>query len=139
MHETVNVLIVEDSKTERFWEEKVLRGLGCEVNTAEDGLEALKYLMQHGEADMVLLDWNMPRMNGADFMRELRKNADLDHLKVLVVTGMDEREAMTCLEAGADEYWIKGASTLALKNRVTNLIKLISLERKLTKIKAILD
>lgn len=136
-NEEICVLIVDDSRTERFWEEKVLRGMGVQVESAVDGLQALKYLMQGGEADIVLLDWAMPRMNGPEFMEEVRKNKDLDHLKILVATGMDEKDAVACLDAGADDFWIKGGSTFVLKKRLQNLIHTQNLERRLDAIKTL--
>ncbi|MDJ0837067.1 MAG: response regulator [Acidobacteriota bacterium] len=131
----ITALIVDDSRTERFWEEKALRGMGCRVETAVDGLEALKFLLQGGIAHIVLLDWAMPRMNGSEFLHEVRKNKDLDHVKVLVLSGMDEKEVLACIEDGADDYWIKGSSTQVLKKRLANMVHLVCMEQKLARIR----
>ena len=135
--ETVDVLIVDDNRTERFWEEKVMLGMGCHVETARDGTEALKFLLQKGKADLILLDWAMPRMSGHDFLQEIRKNSDMRHIKIMVLSGMSEDEVITCLKEGADDYWIKGSSTFVLKKRVQNVVHTLLLEKKLRAISEI--
>ena len=127
----VDVLIVDDSRTERFWQLKVMQGMGCHVETASDGNVGLKYLLQGGRADLVLLDLTMPRMSGMAFLKEVRKNQDLEHLKIIVLSSMEEDEVITSLEQGADDYWIKGSSILVLKKRISNLVHILRLERKL--------
>ncbi len=133
-----NVLVVDDSRTERFWEEKVLRGMGCHVEEAADGTEALRFLMQGGKIDLILLDLSMPRMDGHEFLKEMRKNRELDHIKVMVLSGREEAEVKTVLETGAIDYWLKGSGTMVPKNKVKNLLHTIELEKKLQAVRDII-
>lgn len=132
------VLIVDDSQTERFWEEKVLKGLGCHTYTAEDGTAALKFLFQEEAVDLIMLDLKMPRMDGHEFLREIRKNTDFDHVKVIVLSAKDEEEVIPVLAEGATDYWLKGSNVAVLKSRIRNIVHTIDLEKKITQIKSIL-
>lgn len=132
------VLIVDDSKTERFWEERVLKGLGCDVDTAQDGTEALRFLLQNGEVDLIMLDLGMPRMDGFEFLAELGRMKEHKHVKVIVLSGRGEDEVIPVLKEGAHDYWLKGESTFVLKNKILNLLHTIKLEQQLRAIKAIL-
>ncbi|CAM2068611.1 Response regulator [Sulfidibacter corallicola] len=133
----IKVLIVDDSRTERFYEEKALSGLGCDVETAVDGTDALKFLLQKGPVDLILLDLKMPRMDGHEFLAELRKNCDLRHIKVIVLSAQTEEEVMPVLKEGAHDYWLKGSHVVVLKSKVSNLIYMIQLEKKLERIREI--
>lgn len=132
------VLIVDDSQTERFWEEKVLKGLGCQTFTAEDGTAALKFLFQEETVDLIMLDLKMPRMDGHEFLRQIRKNTDFDHVKVIVLSAKDEDEVIPVLAEGATDYWLKGSNVAVLKSRIRNIVHTIDLEKKIAQIKSIL-
>lgn len=133
------VLIVDDSKTERFWEERVLTGMGCLVESAQDGTEALRFLLQNGVVDLIMLDLGMPRMDGFEFLAELSRMKEQTHVKVIVLSGRGEDEVIPVLKKGAHDYWLKGESTFVLKNKITNLLHMIKLEQQLRAIKAIAD
>ncbi len=132
------VLIVDDSQTERFWEEKVLKGLGCQTFTAEDGTAALKFLFQEEAVDLIMLDLKMPRMDGHEFLKEIRKNTDFDHVKVIVLSAKNEEEVIPVLAEGATDYWLKGSNVAVLKSRIRNIVHTIDLEKKIAQIKNIL-
>jgi CheY-like chemotaxis protein len=133
------VLIVDDSKTERFWEERVLKGMGCLVETAQDGTEALRHLLQNGDIDLIMLDLGMPRMDGFEFLAEMAKMKEHAHVKVIVLSGRGEDEVIPVLKEGAHDYWLKGESTFVLKNKIKNLIHIIKLETQLRQIRALLE
>lgn len=135
----IRVLIVDDSQTERFWEEKVLKGLGCETYTAEDGTAALRFMFQKQTVDLIMLDLKMPRMDGHEFLSEIRKNSDFDRVKVIVLSAKDEDEVIPVLAEGATDYWLKGSSVAVLKSRIRNIVYTISLERKLARVQEALE
>lgn len=101
------VLIVDDSRVIRKVAQSILKGLGFLTREAENGLEALdacKALMP----DAVLLDWNMPVMDGLAFLTELRKLENGQHPKVVFCTTENEVAQITrAVHAGADEYIMK--------------------------------
>ena len=100
-------LIVDDSRIIRKVARRILEDMGFEVAEAADGLEALAYCRSEMPR-AVLLDWNMPAMDGLTFLRQLRVEPGGDAPTVLFCSVENEphriREA---LDAGADEYVMK--------------------------------
>lgn len=104
----MRALVVDDSKTMRRILGKMLMEIGFEVSEAGDGVEALEALRAGLKPDIALVDWNMPEMNGYDFVRLVRTRRDFDTMRVMMVTTETELSQMVkALEAGADEYVMK--------------------------------
>lgn len=82
-------LLVEDDQGERELLAELLRLSGFEVDTAEDGLQALVYLSRSRAPDVVLMDINMPRLDGAKTIDTIRENPDFASMQVYAVTGED--------------------------------------------------
>ncbi len=100
-------LIVDDSKVIRMVAKKILHELSFETEEAEDGKVALDICVKH-MPDAVLLDWNMPIMNGIDFLRELRKLPGGDRpVVVFCTTENDIEHIQEAITAGANEYIMK--------------------------------
>jgi two-component system chemotaxis response regulator CheY len=100
-------LVVDDSGPVRRIVSRIVRGLGLEVREAADGLQALTACRSR-LPDVVLLDWNMPVMDGPSFLRELRSMPGGGAPKVVFCTTMTEFDAIQeALDAGADEYVMK--------------------------------
>ncbi len=101
-------LVVDDSRTVRIIVGQILREAGMEVLEAADGREALAQLERRPEVELLLLDWNMPEMNGLELLREVRSRRDFDGLRVLMVTSESQSDQVNlALRAGADEYLMK--------------------------------
>jgi len=100
-------LIVDDSRIIRKVARRIVEGLGFEVDEAADGAEALVYC--HSLLpDVILLDWNMPVMDGLAFIRRLRELPSGASPKVLFCTIETQPERIAeALAAGADEYVMK--------------------------------
>jgi len=114
----MKVLIVDDSAIMRRVIEQILIGLGHEGVQAGDGVDGLARLAEHPDIGLVLLDWNMPRMNGLDFLRALERQPGRRDLPVIMLTTEAERRKMIqAIEAGARHYLTKPfeAETLAVK------------------------
>ena len=101
------ILIVDDSRVIRKVAQRILQTLGFLTREAENGLEALtacKTMMP----DAILLDWNMPVMDGITFLAELRRLEGGLHPKVVFCTTENEIAQITrAIHAGADEYIMK--------------------------------
>lgn len=105
---TRKALVVDDSAATRFILSKMLKELGFESVQAAHGKEALTRLGDHGDCELALVDWNMPEMNGLEFIQALRTNHAYDNLKVVMVTTETEMmQVVRALEAGANEYIMK--------------------------------
>jgi two-component system chemotaxis response regulator CheY len=87
---------------------RMLRGLGFEVFEAANGREGLQRLQEHGKFDLALVDWNMPEMNGLEFIRTVRAEQSYDGVLLMMVTTETEMEnVVRALAAGANEYVMK--------------------------------
>lgn len=100
------VLLVEDDANERELLAGVLEMQGYDVRTARDGIEAWEYLSTHHTPDFVLLDMNMPRMNGLDTVHAIRVDPRFRGLKVFAVTG-EERTGRQDDEGFFDQWFQK--------------------------------
>src|ERR1051325_4545217 len=104
----MRALIVDDSKAMRLILGKTLKELGFDLSEAANGQEALARLNQGDEIDLMLVDWNMPVMNGYELLRAVRANALLGNTRIMMVTTENSMQSMTkALEAGATEYLMK--------------------------------
>ena len=104
----MRVLVVDDSKAMRRILTRFLAPLGFHVSEAGNGREALELMGSSDGFDLVLVDWNMPVMDGIEFITALRSESSHDRTRLLVVTSQTEIEQIReALEAGADEFLMK--------------------------------
>src|SRR5262249_10574331 len=104
----MKALVIDDSRPVRRIEGEILRDLGFETMEAVNGRDALECLERTDLPDVILVDWNMPEMNGLDFIRALRAESRFKNIVVLMVTTETETDQMLrALSAGADEYLMK--------------------------------
>jgi two-component system chemotaxis response regulator CheY len=100
-------LIVDDSRVIRKVAKRILENLNFAADEAGDGLEALTRCRKK-MPDAVLLDWNMPVMNGIEFLRQLRREPGGDHpIVVFCTTENDLDHISEAVRAGANEYIMK--------------------------------
>lgn len=86
----------------------ILRASGIETAEAGNGAEALRRLEETGAVDFALVDWNMPVMNGFDFLCSVRADRGRDQMKIIMVTTETElTQVQSALNRGADEYIMK--------------------------------
>lgn len=121
----MRLLIVDDSKAMRGMLAAYARELGCETADAADGKLALARLEDAGPFDCVLLDWDMPVMDGLACLKEIRAHGAYDHTKVMMVTSQSSFDRVSeALAAGADDYLMKpmDEAMLADKLRLLGLL-----------------
>jgi two-component system chemotaxis response regulator CheY len=115
----MHALVVDDSKAMRAVLRHVLKELGFEVLEAGNGLEGLERLRHNREIQLALVDWNMPEMDGFDFICALRADPTCNHTCVLMVTTeTDLSRVSDALAAGADEYLMKPFTKEALLGKL---------------------
>ncbi|MFO1418402.1 MAG: hybrid sensor histidine kinase/response regulator [Methylotetracoccus sp.] len=103
------ILIVDDSITVRELERRLLQQHGYAVDVAVDGVEGWNAL-RLGRYDLVVSDIDMPRMNGIDLVRQIRRDPSMKELPVMIVSYKDrEEDRLRGLEAGADYYFAKSS------------------------------
>ena len=100
-------LVVDDSRVIRKVARRILEELGFDVAEAADGMEAMAWCRTE-MPDAILLDWNMPLMDGLEFLRQLRQTPDGDQPVVIFCTVENDIEHIAlAIESGADEYIMK--------------------------------
>lgn len=119
----MRILIVDDSRVMRRLVRGALEPLGngsVEIVEAADGLEALQKLEQGGFApDLVVADWNMPRMDGITFVKLLRSREALKHLPVVMLTSQSqEAQKAEAADLGVAEYVLKPFDAETLREKV---------------------
>lgn len=102
-----SVLVIDDEEDYRIIIQEVLRGGGMEVRLAKDGEEGLR-MIKEKPADIVLVDWMMPRMDGEQFCRAMRAEPSLKDLPVLMLTVKQTAdEELEALHFGVDDFVVK--------------------------------
>ncbi len=104
----MRALIVDDSRAIRRIIGEIMKELGFKISEAAHGLEALQRLEEIETPDIVLIDWNMPEMNGLELIRAIRANPKFADLPLMMVTTETEMERMAmAFLAGVNEYVMK--------------------------------
>ena len=118
----MKALVVDDSMTIRRIVIKALHIVGID-DTAEasDGDEAVA-AVQSEEFDVILLDWNMPKMSGIDALRQLRHSGNATPV-IMVTTEAEKSRVIEAIKAGANDYLIKPFSPDQLAEKVKALVR----------------
>ncbi|MGH9398324.1 MAG: response regulator [Terriglobia bacterium] len=104
----MQALIVDDSRTTRLILKHILKQIGFEVSEAGDGKEALAALGRMGRPDLILVDWDMPVMDGCEFLQAIRSQHEYDSLPLMMITAHTDMESVArALAAGANEFVMK--------------------------------
>jgi DNA-binding response OmpR family regulator len=115
------VLLVEDDRSVRRYLEVTLQRSGYTVVTAADGLEAMKLALS-SPVDVVVTDAVMPNLNGQELARFLRSNKKLSHLPIVLLTGQENREAISS-ENLIDAFLFKPVRAEELKSCLSGLLR----------------
>lgn len=120
----MKILVVDDFSTMRRIIKNLLRDLGfTNTQEADDGLTALP-MLQSGNFDFLVTDWNMPGMNGLDLLKAVRKDADLAKLPVLMVTAESKREQIiNAAQSGVNGYVVKPFTAATLKEKIAKIFE----------------
>jgi CheY-like chemotaxis protein len=115
------ILIVEDHPTMREAMRLVLEGEGFAIDEAADGRTALETI-RNAPPDLVFLDLNIPGTTGADVLSSLKGDPATSGIRVIVVTATGEEGREAALRLGADEYFTKPFSPIALLRTVERVL-----------------
>ncbi len=119
----MKILLVDDSRTMRNIWKRVVSGLDdCEILEAGDGQEGLKTISENGPVDLVLLDWNMPNMDGLTMLKKVREN-DKTTPVIMVTTEAEKLRIIDAIKAGANNYVVKPFTPDALKSKINETLK----------------
>lgn len=125
VHEPGQLLVVDDNKVNRILLARGLEQQGHKVELAENGRQALEKL-RTGAFDLVLLDIEMPEMNGYQVLEACLQDDELRNIPIIMTSSLDEIESVVkCVELGAEDYLNKPVNPILLRARVN-----ASLEKK---------
>ena len=117
----MKALVVDDSMTIRRIVIKALGIVGIsETTEAADGMEALN-AMNQGDFDLILLDWNMPKMSGIDTLRAIRQAGKKTPV-IMVTTEAEKSRVIEAIKTGANDYLIKPFSPDQLAEKVKGVV-----------------
>jgi two-component system chemotaxis response regulator CheY len=124
LDKNMKVLVVDDFSTMRRIVKNLLRDLGfTNISEADDGSTALP-MLQGGDFDFVVTDWNMPGMQGIDLLKAIRSDADLSHIPVLMVTAEAKKEQIVmAAQAGVNGYIVKPFTAATLKTKLDKIFE----------------
>jgi two-component system chemotaxis response regulator CheY len=119
----MNILLVDDSKTMRNIQKKSLAALGeVQFSEAGDGVEALAVIGAAGvRFDVILIDWNMPNMDGITLIRKIRETDKATPL-VMATTEAEKSRIIDALKAGVNNYVVKPFTQDVLLDKVKQTI-----------------
>jgi len=124
MDRNMKILVVDDFSTMRRIVRNLLKESGyVNMDEAEDGAAALARL-RTGRYDFVISDWNMPVLDGLSMLQEIRADASLSRLPVLMVTAEAKREnVIAAAQAGANGYVVKPFTAATLEEKMTSILE----------------
>lgn len=131
------ILIVDDMTSIRDLVRISLNKLGYEnVSEAQDGAQALELIKNQQKLgrqyDLVLCDWNMPKMMGIDLLKTVRRNPEWEFLPfILITTESEKTNILEAIASGVSDYVVKPFSVTILQNKIASVHK--RLTEKLTK------
>jgi two-component system, chemotaxis family, chemotaxis protein CheY len=113
----MKALVVDDSRAIRLMLIRMLADCGFQVLEAGHGREALERLAQ--DVDLITVDWNMPEMNGLEFVQAVRQDPAFEATKIMMVTTETEMsQVQRALDAGAQEYVMKPFTKAVLEDKL---------------------
>ena len=119
----LTALVVDDSITMRRVTQRLLERRGAKVHTARDGLDAITVLQEH-TVDIILLDIEMPRMDGYQFATHVRNDPKVKHLPIIMITSRSgEKHRAKAIEIGVNDYLSKPYQESQLIAAITALLK----------------
>jgi len=118
----MKILVVDDFATMRKVIKNLLRQVGYEnIAEAEDGVTALEVLKSH-KIDFIISDWNMPNMNGLEFLKAVRADGELSSLPFLMVTAEALKDnVVMAIKAGVSNYIVKPFTADVLNEKIEKI------------------
>lgn len=115
----MRALAIDDDQAILRMISSILKGLGYEVSQACNGLEGLEQLTKLGAPDVVLVDWNMPEMNGLEFVKAVRSNSAYADLPlIMVTTEIEMTQLALTFDAGVNEYIMKPFNPVMIQEKL---------------------
>lgn len=116
-------MIIEDDNSIRYLLELFLKKY-FSIDSKADGMEAMLWLDAGNMPDLIIADIEMPRLNGYEFIKNIKRSGFFKEIPVIILTGWDNADAKNkCLQEGADEFITKPFNPTQLLLKIENLLK----------------
>ena len=126
MEKILDVLLIEDNLIEVMKMERAISSLGLNhiINVANNGEEALEILEDNQQwPDLILLDLNMPRISGIEFLMILKNSEDLKHIPTVILTTSDnQKDIEECYRIGVSGYIVKPLKYYDYVDKIQNVL-----------------
>lgn len=127
----MRVLLAEDNPTLRGMLQKAIEQFGYECLSARDGQEAWQLFLA-SKADAIISDWMMPALEGIEFCRRVRAQAQTPYTYFILMTALDDKQHLLMgMQAGADDYLTKPVDLDELRVRLIAAERVTTLQRQL--------
>ena len=122
--ERKNILVIEDHESIRFLFSRFL-GKDHNVITKQDGFEALAWLSFGNIPDLIILDMSMPRLNGLDFLNNIRNSGFFQGIPVIIVSGEEDSKVKDqCFQLGIEDFIAKPFNPIKLNETIHNIFSI---------------
>ncbi len=122
----MKILLVDDSRTMRnIWRKVVTTYSGAVVEEAGDGVEGLKVIAEKGRFDLMLVDWNMPNMDGITMVQKVRETDKTTPI-IMVTTEAEKPRIIEAIKAGVNNYVVKPFTPETLKGKIDETLKKVA-------------
>lgn len=117
------ILVIDDDPSIRLLLNQILKDTYT-IQMKEDGFDALLYLQEGNIPDMIISDISMPKMNGTDFLENIRTSNFFNNIPVIVLSAKENsKERIDCFKKGADDYILKPFNPEELELRISNIFR----------------
>lgn len=121
----MRILSIDDSKSIRHAVHKMVEVVGAEFFEAGDGIEGLEVLERIGTVDLILLDLEMPRMDGLSFLEAVKRDPRYRDIPVIMVSSIAQRESMIrAIQEGAKQYLTKPFTSSELLTKIVDALEM---------------
>jgi len=119
LNPNIKILVVDDFKTMRKIIKNILTQLGFKnIIEADDGTTALE-LLKKQKVDLIISDWNMPKMNGLELLKSVRSDDNLKDIRFIMVTAEAQKESVIeAIKHGVNQYVVKPFTPETLKEKL---------------------
>lgn len=120
----MKVLVVDDSSSIRNIQRNIFQELGIEAETVESGVEALRILETVTDYKVIMLDINMPNMDGMETLKQIKTNSSACHIPVIMCSSVQTKTKITeALQLGAKNYIVKPFDRESFTRKIKPLLK----------------
>jgi len=117
------ILIIDDDQGIRMLLDHLLNDI-YNIELKENGHDALLYLQEGNIPDMIISDLSMPKMNGTDFLENIRTSNFFNNIPLIILSAKENsKERIDCLKRGADDYLVKPFNPEELEVRIANIFR----------------